>query len=197
MISPLLKFGELDVFCGPMKSGKTREIIHIIDQIKFVEGAEVIYFKPKLDTRGDSIISRFGGLTLECIYIDENNPEIIFDYINEVHNVIVLDEIHFFNSTIKQVINKLLQEQFYIIAGGLDLDFRGEPFGCMPEILSLANNVIKLKGVCEYKGCSNLATRTQREIDGKPAPYNSPVVLIGDQKEGYSCRCLEHHFIEK
>ena len=195
--SPLLKFGQLDVFCGPMKSGKTREIIYKIDQLNFVDGAEVIFFKPKLDTRGDSIMSRFGDITIKCYYIDEKNPSTLFNHIKDKHNVIVFDEVHFFDKKLIDEIHGLLRKGYYVLAGGLDLDFRGEPFGCMPEVLSIANNVVKLQGICEYQGCCKLATRTQREINGEPAPYDSPTVLIGDQEEGYSCRCLDHHFIEK
>jgi thymidine kinase len=82
------------------------------------------------------------------------------------------------------------------------LDFRGEPFGPMPYLMARADIVKKLKGVCEYTHgkirCQNLSTRTQRLIDGKPANYDAPIILVeGSGKETYETRCLEHHFIPK
>lgn len=83
-----------------------------------------------------------------------------------------------------------------VVVSGLDLDFRGEPFGSMPVLLSLADEVHKLNGVCDYEGCSNPATRTQRLVNGFPASYNAPIILVGDAKEGYQCRCLQHHEVK-
>ena len=90
-------------------------------------------------------------------------------------------------------VEELLKKDVNVIMAGLDLDFRGEPFGQMSYLLTIADFVQKCTGICDYDGCKAVATRTQRLVNGRPASYYSPIILIGDQKEGYQCRCLKHH----
>ena len=103
-----------------------------------------------------------------------------------------IDEAHFFGKGFIRVLEKLLLDGKNIGIAGFDLDFRGEPFGPMPEILCMANEVYKGSAVCKFPDCGAPATRTQRLIDGKPAHYNSPLVVIEGEAH-YEPRCLIHH----
>ncbi len=191
--------GILEVYCGPMKCGKSRELINRVDKLQYISGSDVIFFKPKTDTRDKTVKSRFGNLSYNCIFIESNKPENIISHIlntEENIDVIVIDEIQFFQEEIINVIKTLLKNDINVIAAGLDLDFKGEPFGSMPHILTLADTVTKLHAICEHENCNAHATRTQRLIKGKPAHYNSPLILIGDT-EHYESRCLLHHFVPR
>ncbi|MDP4082963.1 MAG: thymidine kinase, partial [Bacillota bacterium] len=84
----------------------------------------------------------------------------------------------------------LADQGYRVIAAGLDLDFRGEPFGVVPDLMALAETVTKLQAVCSV--CGSPASRTQRLINGKPASYDDPVILVG-ASEAYEARCRHHH----
>ena len=194
--SPFFKHGYLEVFCGPMKSGKTRELLNRVDKFKYIDDVNFIFIKPRIDTRDEKITSRFGELEYECIFIDENQTESITDLVVN-HNLVIIDEIQFFDKKIIQVLKTLISRGYFVLVSGLDLDFRGEIFGSMGEILCLADKINKLRGVCEYDGCHKEATRTQRLINNEPAHYDSPTILVGDEDEGYYCRCTNHHEIKE
>lgn len=187
----------LKVICGPMNSGKSRELIADIDRFRHMRGIDYLLVKPRLDTRSTKVKTRFGGLELDCLIVDEKSPEEILKILC-TQQVVAIDEAQFFDKKLVGVIEKLLKNNKYLIVCGLDLDFRGEPFGPMPEILALANEVKKLTAVCQYSQegvyCNQPATRTQRLINGEPADYNSPLVLVGD-KDFYEARCINHHFV--
>ena len=188
--------GHLEVFCGPMYSGKTQSLLARLDPLKHMN-ADFLFLKPDCDSRK----SRAYGA--ECLYVDENSPSLIFDFVKPSHELIAIDEIQFFAKGISGVIEELLRSGKNVVAAGLDLNFRGEPFGCMPYVLPIANEIIKLKSaVCRYPSenggiCRKIATRTQRIINGMPADYNAPVISIEgeDARERYEPRCLEHHFV--
>ena len=181
--------GFLEVYCGPMKSGKTLELLHRVERLKYMSGIEIAYFKPSVDKRSKGFDSRFHNIGNDCHIVDSSSQ--IYDLLNK-EKVVVIDEAQFFDKGICSVINGLLDEKKNVIAAGLDLDFRGEPFGPMPNILALANEVTKLSGICDYTGCNNPAYFTQRLINGEPASRNSPLVLVGD-KDFYETRCRKHH----
>lgn len=189
--------GALEVFCGPMKCGKTRELINRLDRITYVDDIDFIIFKPKVGQRSDKLISSFGKLDYECVLIDKNRPEDALRCVGKNHNVVVFDEVHFFDDSIIDVIFAFQKHGKNILAAGLDLDFRGEPFGCMPKLLSVANHIVKLTSICQHPGCNLLATRTQKLIDGKPAKYFTPTVMFEDGKDHYEPRCLKHHTVLK
>ncbi len=191
----VLKPGILEVYCGPMKSGKTRELLNRIDKLSYLPNWEFDIFKPSLDTRDSNVKSRFGSLSYECKITNESCPEDLFDLIKDNSNMVAIDEAQFFSEGIENVVESLLKKDINVIIAGLDLDFRGESFGRMNNLLAMADEVYKLSGVCDHDGCGNAATRTQRLIDGKPAPYDSKQILIGDEEEGYECRCLKHHIV--
>ena len=192
MYNPHLKPGVLEVICGPMKSGKTHELIHRVDKLMFVEEFSFLVVKPSVDTRSEKVQSRFGELSLECVFV-EDPREVFAVYSGE--QVVVFDEAHFFADSVVAVVEELLSRDVHVIIAGLDLDFRGEPFGAMPALLALADEVHKLVGVCDMAGCSNAASRTQRLVDGAPASYDEPLIVVGDVKEGYQTRCKEHHVV--
>lgn len=191
--NPNFKPGVLEVFCGPMKSGKSLELIHRVEKLKYMTGIKIAFFKPKLDTREGKLSSRFGNAYYDCHFVLKSKD--IIDLIRD-EKVVVIDEAQFFDEDLFLVLRHLLSLDFNVILAGLDLDFRGEPFGPMPSVLSLANEVKKLSGVCDFKGCNNVAYFTQRLINGDPAHYNSPLILIGD-KDYYETRCRKHHFVPR
>ncbi|MFT4244488.1 MAG: thymidine kinase [Candidatus Woesearchaeota archaeon] len=190
--------GELLVICGPMKSGKSKEIMRILDTLSYMRNTSILAIKPDIDTRKIETRSNINSTGITFENLNSKNPTLIETYFKEnFHDVVIVDESQFFNSKIVDDIDELLKKNVYVICAGLDLDFRGETFGPMGELLSRANHVIKLSGICEFENCNEKATRTQREINGKPAHYNSPILLVGDVEEGYSCRCLKHHIVVK
>lgn len=193
--NPFIRPGYLEVFCGPMKSGKSLALLHRVEKLKYMKNASFLFVKPKLDTRDSHVRTRFHDVQHACIFVDESNPEEILSLLDG-HALVAIDEVHFFHSKLISVIKELLSKNVNVVVSGLDLDFRGEPFGSMPVLLSLADEVHKLNGVCDYEGCSNPATRTQRLVNGFPASYNAPIILVGDAKEGYQCRCLQHHEVK-
>ena len=113
----------------------------------------------------------------------------ILNVVKPDDEVIAIDELQFFDANIVKVITKLMNEGKKIIGTGLELDFKAEPFGSMPELMCIATRVDKLQAVCMKCGCEH-ATRTQRLIDGKPADKNSPLIMIGGD-ETYEARCVK------
>jgi thymidine kinase len=191
--NPFVKPGILEVFCGPMKSGKSLALLHRVEKLKYMKGQSFRVFKPRLDTRDLVLRSRFGSLSHECVFVDEQDPSSLLSYAGNDVALVAIDEVHFFGSSIVDVVKQLLREETNVVVAGLDTDFRGQPFGSMPELLCLADEVYKLTGICDYPSCNRPATRTQRVVDGVPADYLSPIILVGDAEEGYQCRCLLHH----
>lgn len=187
---------ELHLITGPMKSGKSRELYRLLDTFSYLTDVCVLALKPNIDTR--DISTRFNNklIGIEFEKVDSKMPNIDEIYFkNKFYDILIIDECQFFSDLIVTEIDKLLKKGVFIICSGLDLDFRGEVFGPMGELLARANQVSKLTGVCDFYNCNQKATRTQREINGKPAHYDSPIILVGDNEEGYSCRCLQHHIV--
>lgn len=184
--------GVIEGFCGPMMSGKSGLLLKRIDPLRWMNGRFCyICFRPKLDNR--EINCRSGKEFVKWIKIDEKKPEEILKYVRKEHDLIAIDEIQFFDKKIVKVILELQKNMKNVIFAGLDLTFRGEPFGPMPELISIANEFKKCHAIC--KKCGEPAYYTQRLIDGIPAHYNSPTVLIElkGKKETYEPRCFKHH----
>ena len=114
----------------------------------------------------------------------------LLDQLTEDTTVVGIDEAQFFDSAIVSVSKLLAKRGMRVIVAGLDQDFRGEPFGSMPVLMSLAENVDKLHAICMV--CGEPGTRTQRLVNGNPANYDDPIVIIG-ASEMYEARCGEHH----
>jgi thymidine kinase len=118
----------------------------------------------------------------------------IIDNLESDVTVVGIDEAQFFDNDIVNVANQLADRGLRVIVTGLDTDFRGEPFGCMPVMIAKADKVDKLSAICMV--CGEDATRTQRLVNGKPAHYNNPVVIVG-ASEMYEARCRHHHEVPR
>ncbi|MGE4320274.1 MAG: thymidine kinase [Acholeplasmataceae bacterium] len=182
------KNGFIEVVCGPMFAGKTEELIRRIKRLEYAK-QNVLVFKPAIDIRyaKEEIVSH--NLSKKPSIIIENSVEVL-NYVKEDTDAVVIDEVQFFDADIVGIAESLADKGIRVIVGGLDRDFRGEPFGPMPELLARAEFVTKLTAICVKSGLP--ATRTQRIIDGKPANYNDPLVLIG-ANESYEPRSRHYH----
>ncbi len=184
--------GRVEVICGSMFSGKTEELIRRVRRAVIAK-QQVQVFKPQLDDRyGIEQVTSHNGQNVEAEPV-ENAGE-IYDCLNPETTVVALDEVQFFDTEITAIVEQLANDGLRVIAAGLDTDFRGEPFGCMPELLCRAEEVTKLRAICVV--CGNAATRTQRLVDGNPAHYDDPVIMVGAE-ERYEARCREHHRVPR
>lgn len=176
-----------ELITGPMSCGKTEELLRRVRR-SIIAKRKVKVISPEVDTRakGDYIESR-NGLWLDAIKVKHAIQ--IMSVVKPEDEVIAIDELQFFDKNIVKVISKLMDEGKKIIGTGLELDFKAEPFGSMPELMCIATEVHKLHAVCMKCGCEN-ATRTQRLIDGKPADKHSPLIMIGGD-ETYEARCIK------
>ena len=176
-----------EIITGPMSCGKTEELLRRVKRC-IIAQKKVKVISPQIDTRskGDYIESR-NGLWLDAITVKDAND--ILNHINDSDEIVAIDEIQFFDENIINVVKHLINSKKRVIASGLDLDFKGEPFGYMPELLCFADKVDKLAAVCMKCG-SDHATRTQRLIHGVPADKSSPLIMIGGD-ETYEARCLD------
>lgn len=176
-----------ELITGPMGCGKTEELLRRVRRC-IIAKKKVKVISPEIDTRekGDYIKSR-NGLWLEAVKVKHAIQ--IMNIIKPDDEIIAIDELQFFDNNIVKVISKLMSEGKKVIGTGLELDFKAEPFGSMPDLLCLATSVDKLHAVCMKCG-SDHATRTQRLINGKPADKNSPLIMIGGD-ETYEARCIK------
>ncbi|HPT65851.1 MAG TPA: thymidine kinase [Candidatus Woesebacteria bacterium] len=193
-----MKTGLIEVICGPMFSGKTSELVRQI-QLSLISKIEVMAFKPKIDNRYESDkICTNDGYCIKSIVVNKSTE--IIDYINKAEKPIekvFIDEVQFFDEKIVAVVNFLAKEKGTdVILAGLIQDFKGAPFGQMANLLGIAQKIKTLTAicVCDKKNgciCRKPAYFTQRLIDGKPASYNSPIILV-DGINSYTARCEEH-----
>jgi thymidine kinase len=185
--------GRLEVITGPMFAGKTEELLRRVERARIARKNAVL-FKPKLDTRyaSDRVVTH-NGQSLPCYILPTSIspstfPQCVPQGLLENVDVVAFDEAQFFGQEFPALCETLVRMGKRVIVAGLDLDFRGEPFGPMPALLALADEVLKLTAVCTI--CGNPATRSQRLINGKPAT-EGPLVLVGGL-ESYEPRCREH-----
>ncbi|MFD3204326.1 thymidine kinase [Bacillus sp. LR_5] len=180
--------GWLELICGSMFSGKSEELIRRVKRATYAK-QEVKVFKPVIDNRySEAAVVSHNGTSMTSYAI--SSAADIWDHICESTDVIAVDEVQFFDQEIVEVLSSLADKGYRVIAAGLDMDFRGEPFGVVPNIMAIAESVTKLQAVCSV--CGSPASRTQRLIDGKPASYDDPVILVG-ASESYEARCRHHH----
>lgn len=175
-----------ELITGPMSCGKTEELLRRLRRC-IIARKKVIVISPDVDTRagGDYIESR-NGLWLEAVKVKHSIQ--ILSLVKDAQ-IVAIDELQFFDENIVPVITQLMNEGKKIIGTGLELDFKAEPFGHMPELMCIATKIDKLHAVCMKCGCEE-ATRTQRLIDGKPADKSSPLIMIGGD-ETYEARCIK------
>lgn len=184
--------GALEVICGSMFSGKSEELIRRIKRSEFAKQS-IITFKHHFDNRNavEAVVSH-NGTKVQAIPIKD--PTDILNFINTKHEVVGIDEIQFFPLTIVNVVCELINQGKRVIVAGLDLDFRGNPFGCIPILMSVADSVTKLKAIC--MDCGKDAHYTQRLVNGNAAKFDDPLILIGAE-ESYQARCRDCHIIDK
>jgi len=184
--------GWIEVIAGPMYSGKSEELIRRIRRVKIAR-QKIQVFKPMIDNRysKDDVVSHCGEKE-EAVAIESSRD--IIRLLDADTDVVAIDEVQFFDSGIVEIVNSLANKNKRVICAGLDQDFRGEPFGKMPELMAIAEFVDKIQAICIV--CGNPATRTQRLINGKPAKRSDPIVLIGAM-ESYEARCRKCHIVPK
>ena len=177
---------KFELITGPMSCGKTEELLRRLRRA-VIAGKKIKVFSPLLDTRvlADCIESRNGSRS-DALKV--RNAREILDYINDDDQIIAIDELQFFDEEIIKVIRTLVANGKKVIGAGLELDFKEEPFGCMPQLMCYADKIDKLSAICMKCG-SEHGVRTQRLIDGEPADKNSPLIMIGGD-ETYEARCL-------
>ena len=184
--------GSIEVVCGSMFSGKTDELIRRLIRATIAK-QKVQVFKPAIDVRyAVEKVTSHAGANYDAIPVEK--AAYVRERIEKDTTVVAIDEAQFFDPEIVEVAQELAERGIRVIVAGLDMDFRGEPFGPMPVIMSKAEKVDKLHAICMT--CGNEASRTQRLVNGKPARYDDPVVIVG-ASEMYEARCREHHQVPR
>ncbi len=180
--------GHIELICGSMFSGKTEELIRRLRRAEIAK-QRIQVFSHKLDTRyGSDQLASHSGANWEAVPVQRADQ--ILDQLDPATTVVAIDEAQFFDDKITRVVDTLADRGMRVLIAGLDLDFRGEPFGPMPLLLAQAEQVDKLSAICVV--CGAPASRTQRLIDGSPAKYDDPVILVG-ARQVYEARCRHCH----
>jgi thymidine kinase len=180
--------GSLIVITGSMFSGKTEELIRRVRRALYAHRSAQV-FKHAIDTRSENTeIRSHNGVPHEALAV--SSSEELLAKVEETTNVVAIEEAQFFDEGIIEVCRRLADAGNEVIAAGLDMDFKGEPFGPMPRLLAEADEVVKLRAICAR--CGREASRSQRLIDGRPAPVSAPTILIGAE-ESYQARCRHCH----
>jgi thymidine kinase len=184
--------GSVEVICGSMFSGKTDELIRRLRRATIAR-QHVQVFKPAIDVRyGFDKVTSHAGNDFAAIPIEKAVD--IRQRLDKEATVVAIDEAQFFDEGLIQMVDELADKKIRVLVAGLDTDFRGEPFGPMPALMARAEQVDKLQAICMI--CGGPACRTQRLINGKPARYNDPVVVVG-AAEMYEARCRAHHEVPR
>lgn len=180
--------GWVELICGSMFSGKSEELIRRVRRATYGH-LNVRVFKPAIDNRyhEESVVSHNGNSILARPVISAYD---IIKQMDKNIDVVGIDEVQFFEDDIVNIIDDLANQGHRVIVAGLDTDFRGEPFGVVPQLMALSESVTKLNAICPV--CGSPASRTQRLIDGRPASYDDPIILVG-ASESYEPRCRHHH----
>lgn len=188
----LNKPGWIEVVTGPMFAGKSEELIRRIRRLEYAK-MHVLVFKPIVDNRYsiDEVVSHAKN-HVKSIVISKSNE--ILRHIKMDTDAVVVDEVQFLDREIIDICDLLANRGVRVIVGGLDTDFRGEAFPIVAELMSKAEYVTKLSAICVK--CGAPATKTQRIVDGVPASYDDPIVVVG-ANEQYEPRCRHCHQIVK
>jgi thymidine kinase len=184
--------GSIEVVCGSMFSGKTDELIRRLVRATIAK-QKVQVFKPAIDIRyAVEKVTSHAGSDYDATPIQRSSE--ILSKIDKDTTVVGIDEAQFFDPEIVQVADALASRGIRVIVAGLDTDFRGEPFGAMPIFMAMAERVDKLHAICMV--CGDEASRTQRLVNGSPAKFDDPVVIVG-ASELYEARCRLHHEVPR
>ncbi len=185
--------GWIEVIAGVMFSGKSEELIRRVRRA-MIARKKVQVFKSHLDERYQGLyaVSSHDGRTVEAIPIDSSIQ--IAQQLNTLADVIAIDEAQFLDAGIVPLVRSFATRGLRVIIAGTDTDFRGEPFGAMPQLMADAELVDKLHAICVV--CGGPACRNQRIIDGRPAGYDSPTIMVGG-RESYEARCRHCHQVPR
>jgi thymidine kinase len=176
--------GQITVITGSMFAGKSEELIRLARRALYAK-KKVQVFKPSIDTRYDeSMVVTHEGVKHEAVPV--RNVADLQGKIARGTEVVCIEEAQFFDSSIVELAVKLADKGCEVVLAGLDQDFRRQPFGPMPQLLAIADEVVKLRAIC--MNCGATASHTYRQIDGKPAHEGDPIVLVG-AAEVYEARC--------
>lgn len=185
--------GWIEVVAGVMFSGKSEELIRRVRRA-IIARRKVQVFKSHLDSRFTGLysVSTHDGREIEATPVDAATE--IFRLVKPDTELVAIDEAQFLDDEIVTVASALAARGVRVILAGTDTDFRGEPFGPMGQLLAVAESVDKLQAICVI--CGDLATRNQRLVDGRPARYDSPTILVGG-RETYEARCRHCHRVPR
>ena len=186
------KKGILEVICGPMFSGKSEELIRRLNRSKIAR-KNIAVFKHTFDDRtAKEHVASHNGTTIHAVAIDD--PVLIWESVTPDVQVVGIDETQFFSHEIITVVLDLVDTGKSVIAAGLNLDYRGIPFGPMPTLIAMADQVSKLSAICLV--CGEDAHFSQRTINGNPAKYDDPIIQVGAQ-EYYQARCRTCFIVDR
>ena len=182
------KKGWVECIVGPMFAGKTEELMRRIKRMEYAHKNYLI-FKPSIDTRYSiTEIVSYNKKALTAISISHGSD--IKRHLKKDTQAIVIDEVQFFDESLVKYLQEYADQGLRVICGGLDRDFRGKAFKVTGEIMAISDNLTKLTAICSC--CGGEATMTQRIIDGEPAHFNDPTILVGEM-ESYEARCRDCH----
>ena len=185
--------GWIEVIAGVMFAGKSEELIRRVRRAAIAR-KQVQVFKSHLDARyaGLYSVTTHDGITVEAEPVDSS--EQIVRSVRPGTEVVAVDEAQFLDEGIVTVAGDLADRGVRVILAGTDVDFRGLPFGPMPRLMCAAELIDKLHAICVV--CGGPATRNQRLVDGQPAPWNSPTIMVGG-RESYEARCRHCHKVPR
>jgi thymidine kinase len=184
--------GTVEVICGSMFSGKTDELIRRLRRATIAR-QHVQVFKPAIDVRyAAEKVTSHAGTDFAAIPVEKAKD--IRERLDKNVTVVAIDEAQFFDEEIIRLVDELAAKKLRVIVAGLDTDFRGEPFGPIPALMARAERVDKLQAICMV--CGEPASRTQRLVNGMPARYDDPIVIVG-AAEMYEARCRAHHEVPR
>ena len=180
--------GQLIVICGGMFAGKSEELIRLVRRSLYAR-KKVQVFKHALDDRFHrSAVATHNGVQIDAVPV--RNTQELISFIEPDTEVVAIEEAQFFDEKLIRLCVELADGGKTVIAAGLDQDFRRQPFGIMPHLMAIADEVIKLRAICVVCGCP--ASHTQRLVDGRPAGWDEPTILVGAE-DHYEARCRNCH----
>ena len=196
MIDPVFlgaRNGWIEVISGVMFSGKSEELIRRVRRA-IIGKKKIQVFKSHLDDRYSGVysIASHDGRSVEAVPVDSSLQ--IAQQLNGLADLVAIDEAQFLDSGIVELSTSLAERGIRVILAGTDTDFRGEPFGAMPQLMAVADVVDKLHAICVV--CGGPASRNQRLIEGRPARWDSPVIMVGG-RESYEARCRHCHQVPR